>query len=102
MTRSRDWNAWVTSYRSSRRTSMGCTSAQAVKTSWICMAGAVLFVGSSLMAYSGYRFCERAHAAGKPIAAINRGRTRADRLFHLKVDADCGASLTALVGQLVC
>ena len=65
-------------------------------------ADAVLVVGSSLMAYSGYRFCERAHAAGKPIAAINRGRTRADRLFHLKVDADCGASLTALVGQLVC
>ncbi len=63
-------------------------------------ADAVLVVGSSLMAYSGYRFCERAHAAGKPIAAINRGRTRADGLFQIKLDADCGAALTALVGQL--
>lgn len=63
-------------------------------------ANAVLVVGSSLMAYSGYRFCERAHAVGKPIAAINRGRTRADGLFQLKVDADCGPALTALVGQL--
>ncbi|HEX8012537.1 MAG TPA: NAD-dependent protein deacetylase [Casimicrobiaceae bacterium] len=63
-------------------------------------ADAVLVVGSSLMAYSGYRFCERAHAAGKPIAALNRGRTRADSLLALKVDADCGATLTALVRQL--
>jgi NAD-dependent SIR2 family protein deacetylase len=63
-------------------------------------ADAVLVVGSSLMAYSGYRFCERAHAAGKPIAAINRGRTRADGLFHLKIDADCGEALTALLGQI--
>jgi NAD-dependent SIR2 family protein deacetylase len=63
-------------------------------------ADAALVVGSSLMAYSGYRFCERAHAAGKPIVAINRGRTRADNLLALKVDADCGATLTALVRQL--
>jgi NAD-dependent SIR2 family protein deacetylase len=63
-------------------------------------ADAMLVVGSSLMAYSGYRFCERARAAGKPIAAINRGRTRADGLFQIKVDADCGTALTALVGQL--
>ena len=63
-------------------------------------ADAVLVVGSSLMAYSGYRFCERAHAAGKLIAAINHGRMRADALLHLKIDADCGAELTAIVGQL--
>jgi NAD-dependent SIR2 family protein deacetylase len=44
-------------------------------------ADAMLVVGSSLMVYSGFRFCERAGAAGKPIAAINRGRTRADHLF---------------------
>ena len=62
-------------------------------------ADAVLVVGSSLMAYSGYRFCERAHAAGKPIAAINHGRMRADALLHLKIDADCGAALTAIVAR---
>jgi NAD-dependent SIR2 family protein deacetylase len=50
-------------------------------------ADALLVVGSSLMVYSGYRFAEAAAAAGKPVAAINRGRTRADHLFALKVDA---------------
>ncbi len=59
-------------------------------------ATAVLVVGSSLMAYSGYRFCERARAEGKPIVAINRGRTRADDLFQLKIDADCVPALAAL------
>ena len=50
-------------------------------------ADAMLVVGSSLMVWSGYRFCERAGTLGKPIAAINLGRTRADHLFALKVGA---------------
>jgi len=63
-------------------------------------ADAVLIVGSSLMAYSGYRFCERARELGKPIAAINRGLTRADELLDLKIDADCAPTLSALVDAL--
>jgi NAD-dependent SIR2 family protein deacetylase len=63
-------------------------------------ADAMLVVGSSLMVYSSYRFCERAHALGKPIAAINRGRTRADDWFALKADEDCVAALTALVERM--
>ena len=59
-------------------------------------ADAMLVVGSSLMVYSGYRFCERAAATGKPIAAINRGRTRADHLFALKVGEPCADALAAL------
>jgi NAD-dependent SIR2 family protein deacetylase len=59
-------------------------------------ADAMLVVGSSLMVYSGFRFCERAAALSKPIAAINRGRTRADALFAVKVDAWCGEALSAL------
>ena len=59
-------------------------------------ADAMLVVGSSLMVYSGYRFCERAAAIGKPIAAINRGRTRADHLFALKVEQSCADALTRL------
>jgi NAD-dependent SIR2 family protein deacetylase len=59
-------------------------------------ADAMLVVGSSLMVYSGYRFCLRAAQAGTPIAAINLGRTRADALFSLKVEASCGDALTAL------
>lgn len=63
-------------------------------------ADAMLVVGSSLMVYSGYRFCEWADKLGKPIAAINLGRTRADHLFAMKVEASCGATLTALVDAL--
>jgi NAD-dependent SIR2 family protein deacetylase len=53
----------------------------------VANADALLVVGSSLMVYSGYRFAEAAAAAGKPIAAVNLGRTRADHLFALKVGA---------------
>ena len=49
------------------------------------------------MVYSGYLFCEYAKGRGKPIAAINRGRTRADHLFTLKVEHGCGDVLTDLV-----
>ena len=63
-------------------------------------ADAMLVVGSSLMVYSGYRLCEHAQALGKPIAAINRGRTRADRQFALKIEHGCGEALTDLVDTL--
>lgn len=59
-------------------------------------ADALLVVGSSLMVYSGYRFCEWAVRMGKPIAAINLGRTRADPLLTLKVERPCGEVLAAL------
>ena len=57
---------------------------------------AMLVVGSSLMVYSGFRFARAAAQAGKPVAAINLGRTRADDLLSLKVEADCVAALRAL------
>lgn len=63
-------------------------------------ADAMLVIGSSLMVYSGYRFCEQAHAMGKPIAAINLGRTRADHLLALKVERSCSDALGSLVGRL--
>jgi NAD-dependent SIR2 family protein deacetylase len=50
-------------------------------------ADAVLVVGSSLMVFSGYRFAKLAAQANKPIAAINIGKTRADDLIGLKVEA---------------
>jgi len=49
-------------------------------------ADALLVVGSSLMVYSGFRFCRLAAEAGKPIAAINLGRTRADDMIALKIE----------------
>jgi NAD-dependent SIR2 family protein deacetylase len=62
-------------------------------------ADAVLVVGSSLMVYSGYRFAHAAHKAGKPIAAVNLGRTRADELLTLKVNQPCVAALAFLLDE---
>jgi len=59
-------------------------------------ADAMLVVGSSLMVYSGYRFATAAADAGKPIAAINLGRTRADEILTLKVSARCANTLRVL------
>lgn len=56
-------------------------------------ADAMLIVGSSLMVLSGYRFARAMAEAGKPIAALNLGRTRADHLIDLKVEAPCAAAL---------
>jgi NAD-dependent SIR2 family protein deacetylase len=63
-------------------------------------ADAMLVVGSSLMVYSGYRFCLWASRAGMPIAALNMGRTRADSLLSLKVEVPCGDALTALADSV--
>jgi NAD-dependent SIR2 family protein deacetylase len=59
---------------------------------------AMLVVGSSLKVYSGYRFVKAMAEAGKPIAAVNLGRTRADDLLTLKIDARCASTLGRLVG----
>ena len=56
---------------------------------------ALLILGSSLMVFSGFRFARQAHALGKPIVIINQGRTRADDLARLKLNADCGEVLVA-------
>ncbi len=62
----------------------------------VAQADALLVVGSSLMVYSGFRFAEAAAAAGKPIAAVNLGRTRADHLFAFKICAPSDEVLSAL------
>jgi NAD-dependent SIR2 family protein deacetylase len=59
-------------------------------------ADAMLIVGSSLMVLSGYRFARAMAEAGKPIAAVNLGRTRADELLALKVTARCAEALSFL------
>ena len=60
---------------------------------------ALLIAGSSLMVFSGFRFARRAHETGKPIAIVNRGKTRADELATVKVDADCGEILSQLCSR---
>ncbi|TVP44067.1 MAG: NAD-dependent protein deacetylase [Halomonas sp.] len=44
-------------------------------------ASAVLAVGTSLMVFSGYRFCRAAHERGMPLASLSLGVTRADPLL---------------------
>jgi NAD-dependent SIR2 family protein deacetylase len=63
-------------------------------------ADALLVVGSSLMVYSGYRFALAAARDAKPIAAVNLGRTRADGVIGLKLEAECGEALSALAREL--
>lgn len=60
-------------------------------------ADAVLIVGSSLMVFSGFRFAQAAARAGKPIAAVNLGRTRADALLSFKVQEPCEEALAFLL-----
>jgi NAD-dependent SIR2 family protein deacetylase len=60
-------------------------------------ADAMLIVGSSLMVLSGYRFARAMAEAGKPIAAVNLGRTRADDLLSLKVTQPCADALAFLL-----
>jgi NAD-dependent SIR2 family protein deacetylase len=60
-------------------------------------ADAMLVVGSSLMVYSGYRFVQAAARAGKAIAAVNLGLTRADELLSLKVTQECSVALAFLL-----
>ncbi len=59
-------------------------------------ADALLVVGSSLMVFSGYRFAVAAARDGKPIAAVNMGKTRADPLLSLKIEQSCAEVLAFL------
>lgn len=63
-------------------------------------ADALLVVGSSLMVYSGYRFCLRAAEQGMPVVAVNLGQTRADALLSLKLEQPCARTLSALLACL--
>ncbi len=64
-------------------------------------ADALLVAGSSLMVYSGFRFCREAQRLGRPIAIVNDGLTRADDLATLKIAGDCGERLTALAASAI-
>lgn len=62
----------------------------------ITASAGLLVVGSSLMAYSAFRFIELARREGKPVMAVNLGTTRADGLLDVKVEQDCNAFLDYL------
>lgn len=66
-------------------------------TAALANSDALLVIGSSLMVYSGYRYALAAARLGKPVAAVNLGRTRADHLLTLKLTALVGPTLQTLV-----
>ena len=66
----------------------------------IARADALLVIGSSLRVFSGYRFCRRAAEAGKPIAILNPGVTRADPLATLKLPHAAEELLSGLMTLL--
>ncbi|EFQ64153.1 NAD-dependent protein deacetylase [Pseudomonas lactucae] len=63
-------------------------------------AEGLLVVGSSLMAYSAFRLCKAMVEQGKPVIAINLGKTRGDELLQVKIEASCEALLPLLAKRL--
>jgi len=59
-------------------------------------ADALLVAGTSLMVFSAFQFIREATRLGKPIVAVNQGKTRADELFTFKLEQPVGEILTAL------
>lgn len=64
-------------------------------------AEGLLVVGTSLMAWSAFRLCKAMAEQGKPVIAINHGKTRADELLEMKIEASCEQALPWLAEQLV-
>ncbi len=64
-------------------------------------AQGLLVVGSSLMAFSAFRLSRAIKDQGKPLIAINLGKTRADDLLDLKIEASCEVLLPALAQRLL-
>ncbi len=63
-------------------------------------ADALLVAGSSLTVWSGYRFARQAAQAGKPLAIVNIGPTRADPIATLKIEQRLGAFLPQVAAAL--
>ncbi|XP_076761466.1 NAD-dependent protein deacylase Sirt4 [Xylocopa sonorina] len=60
----------------------------------------LLVLGTTLTTYSGYRIALQASNAGKPIAILNIGKTRADDLADVKVEGRCGDVLARIYGMI--
>jgi NAD-dependent SIR2 family protein deacetylase len=69
-------------------------------TAQVAECDALLVVGSSLTVWSGYRFAHQAVAAGKPLALVNIGPTRADPIATLKIEQRVGEFLPHLLDHV--
>ncbi|NJJ60003.1 NAD-dependent protein deacetylase [Pseudomonas sp. B14(2022)] len=66
----------------------------------VAHADGLLVVGSSLMAYSAFRLCKEMVEQGKPVIAINLGKTRGDELLQVKIETSCEQLLPLLAERL--
>jgi NAD-dependent SIR2 family protein deacetylase len=64
-------------------------------------SSALMVIGSSLMVYSGFRFAREAHAQKKPLLILTHGKTRADALADVKIDAEIVQTLTRATTALI-
>lgn len=60
---------------------------------------AALIVGSSVSTYSVFKHLTNMHRAGKPLAAVNVGRTRADEMLRFKAEARVGEVMMRLAAH---
>jgi NAD-dependent SIR2 family protein deacetylase len=63
-------------------------------------SSALMVIGSSLMVYSGFRFAREAHAQKKPLLILTHGKTRADELADVKIDAEITNTLSSALSAL--
>lgn len=56
----------------------------------------VLVLGSSLTVFSGYRIVLQAKELGLPVAVINIGQTRADKIVDIKIEAKCSEIMKSI------
>lgn len=64
-------------------------------------AALLIVAGSSLAVNSGIRLVERAARAGKPLAIINRGPTKADARAAIRIESGTSEAFAALVDALL-
>lgn len=63
-------------------------------------ADSLLVLGSSMQVFSAFRIARAAAQAGKPIAILNSGPTRADEFAHVRIAADVCEELPRVVEAL--
>jgi NAD-dependent SIR2 family protein deacetylase len=64
-------------------------------------ADGLLAIGTSLMAYSAFRLCRAMADQGKPLIAINLGKTRADDVLDVKIAGSCEVLLPELALRMI-
>lgn len=66
----------------------------------VSQADTLLCLGSSLQIMSGFRFCRQAKELGKQLVVVSKGKTRADEMADIKLEADLDALLPQVVSNI--